>query len=180
MSDDQTPAKSLSQTRVEMTQLMRPHQANFRGNVHGGTLLSLMDEVAYACATQFSGSYCVTVAVDAVELIAPVRVGDLLKLVAQITHTGRTSMDIGITVTATDPREPSSVRLASRCSFTMVAVDEGGKPKPVPAVAAHSPEELRDHCEARLRRELRKRFHAELAAGVCEFEAAVEGGRPPV
>jgi len=154
---------------VEMTQLMRPHHANFSGNVHGGTLLSLMDEVAYACATKFSQAYCVTVAVAAVELVSPVRVGDLLTLSAMVTMTGRTSMEVGIQVSATDPRCPSDTRLTSRCSFTMVAVDDDGVPRPVPQVVVESPEDRGAHCEATLRRELRQRYQADLAAGACHF-----------
>ncbi len=161
------PSRSVSETLVTMTQLMRPQQANFRGNVHGGTLLALMDEVAYACATRYSGAYCVTVAADAIELVAPVRVGDLLTLAARVTLTGRSSMEIGIEVTAADPRKPGDERVTCRCFFTMVAVGDDGKPEAVPPVRVETPEEDKMHCEAKLRRDLRRRYQEELKAGVC-------------
>lgn len=163
-----TPSASL----VRMAQLMRPQHGNFRGNVHGGTLLQFMDEAAYACATQYSESYCVTVAVDRVELIAPVRVGDILTLTASVHHTGRSSLDVGITVVAADPQRPESARLASRCYFTLVAVGDDGRPRPVPELVPETPEDFRNQCEARLRRELQRRFQAELATGICQVEAA--------
>lgn len=162
--------RSIAETVVTLTQLMRPQQANFKGNVHGGTLVSLMDEVAYACATRYSGAYCVTVAADAIELVAPVRVGDLLTLEAVVTMTGRSSMEIGIRVTAADPRKPGDERLTCRCFFTMVAVDDAGKPTGVPQLAVVTPEEVLANCEAQLRRDLRQRFQAELRAGVCDLE----------
>lgn len=167
-------AKPSSASVVRMTQLMRPQHANFRGNVHGGTLLSLMDEAAYVCASQFSESYCVTVAVDGVELIAPVRVGDILTLTGAVHHAGRSSIDIGITVLANDPQRPGSSRLASRCYFTMVAVGEDGRPMAVPRLTPETPEDFRHQCEAEMRRQLRSRYKADLVAGICQFEAGVE------
>lgn len=168
--------RSIAETVVSLTQLMRPQQANFKGNVHGGTLLSLMDEVAYACATRYSGAYCVTVAADAIELVAPVRVGDLLTLQAMVTLTGRSSMEIGIRVTAADPRKPGDERLTCRCFFTMVAVDDNGAPTAVPPLLVITPEEVAANCEAELRRDLRRRFQAELRTGVCDL--AEKSGRP--
>jgi acyl-CoA hydrolase len=172
---DARRTKAPSASVVRMSQLMRPQHGNFRGNVHGGTLLQFMDEAAYACATQYSESYCVTVAVDRVEMIAPVRVGDILTLVAAVHHTGRSSLDVGITVMAADPQRPESARLASHCYFTMVAVGEDGRPRPVPELVPETPDDFRHQCEARLRRELQARFKAELATGVCQFEAKAEG-----
>ncbi len=171
-----THTPSVSDSRVELTQLMRPQHANFRGNVHGGTLLALMDEVAYACATKFSSAYCVTVAADAIELVAPVRVGDLLTLTGAVTSTGRSSMEIGITVTAGNPRIPGDCRDTCRCFFTMVAIDDAGKPQPVPQVRLETPGDKQMHCEAQLRRDLRKRYQEELAKGVCLLPPGGEEG----
>lgn len=168
---DEPPAKPAAESVVRMSQLMRPQHGNFRGNVHGGALLQLMDEAAYACASQFSEAYCVTVAVDGVEFVAPVRVGDIVTITAGVHHAGRSSLDIGITVGATDPQRPESVRLASRCYFTMVAVGEDGRPTAVPRLLPQTPDDLRHQCEAQLRRELRARYKADLAQGMCQFEA---------
>lgn len=175
----QATSRTLSETVVSLTQLMRPQHANFRGNVHGGTLLSLMDEVAYACATRYSGAYCVTVAADAIELVAPVRVGDLVTLRAMVTLTGRSSMEVGIRVTATDPRQHGEERLTCRCFFTMVAVDEAGSPVAVPPLRVVTPEEVAANCEAEIRRDLRRRFQAELRTGICDLEEKA-GGLPVI
>lgn len=175
---DRARTKPASASLVQMTQLMRPQHANFRGNVHGGTLLALMDEAAYACASRFSEAYCVTVAADAVEMVAPVRVGDLLGLAAKVVYTGRTSMEVGITVRASNPRTPEDERLTCRCSFTMVAVDDDGRPRPVPQVVLESAEDRRANCEALLRRDLRRRYHADLAAGICQVGVGPAGFEP--
>ena len=83
-----------------ITELMVPAYANFGGKIHGGYLMSMMDKVAYACATKFAENYCVTVAVDGVEFLEPVDVGDLVSLQARVNYTGKTSLVVGIRVTA--------------------------------------------------------------------------------
>lgn len=161
------PSRSPAESQVVLTQLMRPQQANFRGNVHGGTLLALMDEVAYACASRYSCAYCVTVAADAVEFVTPVKVGDLVTLTATVAHTGRSSMEIAILVTAVDPRHAGTDRVACRCAFTMVAIGDDGKPQGVPALRLETPADHQTNCEAILRRDLRRRYRDELDQGVC-------------
>ena len=79
---------------------MIPSYANFGGKIHGGILLSLMDKVAYACATKHAENYCVTVAVENVNFHQPVEVGDLVSLHARVNHVGTTSLVIGIKVIA--------------------------------------------------------------------------------
>jgi acyl-CoA hydrolase len=78
--------------RLEMTVLMTPDTANFAGNVHGGTILKLLDQVAYACASR----YVVTVSVDQVIFRSPVHVGELVTFLASVNHTGTSSMEVGI------------------------------------------------------------------------------------
>ena len=80
----------LSQTTI--TELMIPSYANFGGKIHGGILLSLMDKVAYACASKHAGTYCVTVSVDKVEFLQPVDVGELVAMHASVNYVGRTSL----------------------------------------------------------------------------------------
>ena len=120
------PAHELS-----MTVLMTPDMANFSGNVHGGTILKLLDQVAYACAARYAGTYVVTLSVDQVTFLQPVHVGELLTLLASVNHTGRTSMEVGIKV-VTENIQTGVVRHTNSCFFTMVAVDAGGRPVPVP------------------------------------------------
>lgn len=144
-----------------MTVLMSPDMANFSGNVHGGAILKLLDQVAYACASRYSGSYVVTLSVDQVMFLQPIHVGELVTFLASVNHTGTSSMEIGIKVVAENIRS-QVVRHANSCFFTMVAVDDDGKPVPVPPLRAFSPKEKRrfEAAEARkaLRLELERRF----------------------
>jgi len=168
-------AKSVSASRVELSQLMRPQHGNFAGKVHGGTILALMDEVAYTCASKFAEAYCVTVAVDRVEFLAPVEVGQVLTLKASVNHVGRTSMEVGIQITAEDPRHPGSGQRTNRCFFTMVALYEDGGPTEVPRLELETVEDRKWACEARMRRELRARYMEDLAAGICRLEEEEAG-----
>ncbi|CAD5375115.1 Protein VdlD [Rubrivivax sp. A210] len=147
--------------QLTMTVLMTPDTANFAGNVHGGTLLKLLDQVAYACASRYAGRYVVTLSVDQVIFRQPVHVGELVTLLAAVNHTGSSSMEVGIKVIAEDIRTQKA-RHVNSCFFTMVAVDDERKPVPVPPLRPFSPDERRRHAAAIVRREMRveteKRF----------------------
>lgn len=142
---------------LRMTVLMTPDLANFSGKVHGGALLKHLDQVAYACASRFCGHYVVTLAVDDVLFKQPVNVGELVTFVAQVNHTGRTSMEIGIRVIAEDAKARTT-REAMSCFFTMVAVDEQGKPTPVTQLTLVTDDEKRRFKAAELRRQLKTEF----------------------
>lgn len=141
--------------QLTMTVLMTPDMANFSGNVHGGTLLKYLDEVAYACASRYAGCYVVTLSVDQVMFREPVHVGELVTFLASVNHTGRTSMEIGIKVITEDIRA-KTVRHTNSCFFTMVAVDETGKPKAVPQLEPDTPETRRRFFQAEQRRAIRQ------------------------
>lgn len=143
---------------LTMTVLMTPDKANFSGNVHGGTLLKYLDEVAYACASRFAGSYVVTLSVDQVTFRQPVHVGELVTFLASVNYTGRTSMEVGIKVVTENIRD-KLVRHTNSCFFTMVAVDEQGKPVEVPTLQPSSEDAIRRFANAQERRAIR----AELA-----------------
>ena len=130
--DHVTPATE-DQSELSMSVLMTPDRANFSGNVHGGTILKLLDQVAYACASRYSGCYVVTLSVDKVNFKEPIHVGELVTFLASVNHVGRTSMEIGIRVEAQNIQK-RTVRHTNSCYFTMVAVDENGKPKHIPAL----------------------------------------------
>lgn len=138
-----------------MTVLMSPEMANFSGKVHGGSVLRLLDQVAYACASRYAGTYVVTLSVDQVMFREPINVGELVTFLASVNYTGTSSMEIGIKVVAEDIRK-QTVRHANSCFFTMVAVDDDGKPTPVPAFEPQSPDERRRHAAAGIRRQLRR------------------------
>src|SRR3954468_22988771 len=91
-------SKPVRTSQTTITELMIPAYANFGGKIHGGILLSLMDKVAYACASRHAGAYCVTVSVDKVEFLQPVEVGELVSLKASVNYVGRTSLIVGIRV----------------------------------------------------------------------------------
>ncbi|AOA57413.1 acyl-CoA thioesterase [Acinetobacter larvae] len=128
---DKMVAIADDQSELTMSLLMTPEMANFSGNVHGGTILKLLDQVAYACASRYSGSYVVTLSVDKVTFKEPIHVGEMVSFLASVNHVGRTSMEIGIRVEAQNIQK-RTVRHTNSCYFTMVAVDEQGKPTVVP------------------------------------------------
>ncbi|MEW6706955.1 MAG: acyl-CoA thioesterase [Pseudomonadota bacterium] len=141
--------------QLTMTVLMTPDTANFAGNVHGGTILKLLDQVAYACASRYAGRYVVTLSVDQVTFRQPVHVGELVTFLASVNHTGTSSMEVGIKVLAENIRT-QAVRHVNSCFFTMVAVDDERKPVPVPPLRPFTPEEKRRSEAARLRKQLRQ------------------------
>ncbi len=141
--------------QLTMSVLMTPDTANFSGKVHGGSLLKLLDQVAYACASRYAGSYVVTLSVDQVMFRQAIQVGELVTFLASINHTGKSSMEVGIKVIAEDIRG-KVVRHVNSCFFTMVAVDDDGKPVAAPPFMPTTPEEHRRHLAAELRREMRR------------------------
>ena len=119
------------QNELTMSVLMTPDLANFTGNVHGGDLLKMLDQVAYACASRYSGGYVVTLSVDQVIFREPIHVGELVTFLASVNYVGKTSMEVGIRVQAENIQN-RTIRHTNSCYFTMVAVDQHGKPTRVP------------------------------------------------
>jgi acyl-CoA hydrolase len=140
-----------------MTVLMTPDMANFSGNVHGGTVLKLLDQVAYACGSRYAGRYVVTLSVDQVTFREPIHVGELVTFLASVNLTGTTSMEIGIKV-VTENIVTQTVRHANSCFFTMVAMGEDRKPVAVPALELLTENQRRRDAAARMRRALRQEF----------------------
>lgn len=126
-----TAKKAPLNHELYMSVLMTPDMANFIGNVHGGDLLKMLDQVAYACASRYSGNYVVTLSVDQVMFREPIYVGELVTFAASVNYVGNTSMEVGIRVEAEDVRA-RTVRHTNSCYFTMVAIDDNGKPTPAP------------------------------------------------
>ena len=138
--------KRITDSETTITELMIPSYANFGGKVHGGILLSLMDKVAYVTATKHCSSYCVTVAVDGVEFLNPVEVGDLIHLKSSVNYVGNSSMIIGIRVESLNPKTGIEKHTNS-CYFTMAAKDESGNLTKVPGLLIESEAQLRRFCE---------------------------------
>ena len=154
---------NLPKHQLTMTVLMTPDMANFSGNVHGGSILKLLDQVAYACASRYASRYVVTLSVDQVVFRQAIHVGEMVTFLASVNYTGTTSMEIGVKVVAENIRD-DSVRHANSCFFTMVAVDEQGKPVAVPPLKPSTPDEHRRYEAAKARkqlsRELERRYRA--------------------
>jgi len=164
--DPVPPPPDRTDSELTMTLLMTPDRANFAGNVHGGQILSLLDQVAYACAARYSGRYVMTVSVDEVRFLETIHVGELVSFLAAINYTGRTSMEVGIRVTSEDIRTRAH-RHVMTCYFTMVAVDDDMNPVPVTPIQPENTVQARRHAAAKLRRELRaevQQRHAQIRA----------------
>jgi acyl-CoA hydrolase len=140
---------------LTMTVLMTPDMANFSGNVHGGSLLKLLDQVAYACAAKYCKNYVVTAALDQVFFKQQVNVGELVTFYAHVNHVGRSSMEIGVKVVAEHLRT-NEKRHTTSCYFTMVAMDENGKSVEVPRLLLETDAEKKLYAEAEMRKKMRQ------------------------
>ncbi len=91
-----------SETSLVLTHLMQPADANYMGNIHGGTIMKLIDEAAAACAFRFCRTSVVTAAIDRIDFHHPVRIGDLVRFLANVNYTGTRSVEVGVRVEAED------------------------------------------------------------------------------
>jgi acyl-CoA hydrolase len=154
---------NLPSHQLTMTVLMTPDMANFSGNVHGGTILKFLDQIAYACASRYAGRYVVTLSVDQVMFLQPIHVGELVTFLAAVNHTGKTSMEVGIKVVA-ENIQTQETRHANSCFFTMVAVDDQRKPVAVTPIKPSSEVEARRYAAAEVRKKLRQEFAKQFEA----------------
>jgi uncharacterized protein (TIGR00369 family) len=158
---DTSGFKYVRDSQTVITELMIPSYANFGGKIHGGTLLSLMDKVAYVCGSKHSGQYCVTASIDAVDFLHPVEVGQLVSLMASINHVGNSSMTIGIRVMSEDVKTRSTIH-TNTSYFTMVAKDEHNRLTQVPGLVLETPDEVRRFAEAIVRKQLKQAYKNEV------------------
>ncbi|MFM2230988.1 MAG: hypothetical protein RL607_2246 [Bacteroidota bacterium] len=121
---------------------MLPSHSNFSGKIHGGYILSLMDQIAFACASKFSGNYCVTASVDTVDFLNPIEVGELVIMKASVNYVGRSSMIVGIRVESENIQTGKSKHCNSSY-FTMVAKDENGQNTEVPGLTLSNWDDIR-------------------------------------
>lgn len=148
---------SQQEKTLNMCLLMTPEMVNFSGGVHGGAILKLLDQVAYACAAKYSKSYVVTASLDQVFFKQPIKVGELVSFKAHINYVGSSSMEVGIKVIAENLTSHEK-RHTTSCYFTMVAVDETGKPKKIPALQIENETEQRLFDAAKLRKQMRQQL----------------------
>ncbi len=132
--------KPMSASRIQLAQIMMPEHANTQGNVHGGWIMKLVDEAGGLASTRHSGHRTVTVAIDQMVFRHPIHIGDLVLLNAEVTYTGRTSMEVEVKVIAEDPISGEQI-FTNAAYLVYVAIDDNGKPTLVPPLMAETPEE---------------------------------------
>jgi acyl-CoA hydrolase len=147
--------KIKQEKQLFMTRLMTPDMSNFSGKVHGGTILKLLDEAAFSCASRYCKTYVVTASLDQVVFKKPITVGDLVTFKCHVNYVGRSSMEIGIRVEGEKIREKTQYHAIS-CYFTMVSVDEDGKTLPVPRLQLDSEAEEKLFQAGKMRCAMRK------------------------
>ena len=148
--------KSASASRVTISELMLPSHSNFSGKIHGGYILSLLDQIAFACASKHSRMYCVTASVDTVDFLNPIEVGELVTMRASINYVGRTSMVVGIRVEA-ENIQTGVVKHCNSSYFTMVARDENGKGIEVDGLILENLTEIKRFLKALKRNEMKRK-----------------------
>jgi acyl-CoA hydrolase len=169
MTEDREP-RPVSRSRSELIRWMSIQDANSAGFVHGGVVMRMCDEAAGIAAIRHCGTRVVTAGVDRMTFLHPVHVGELLHCVASVNAVWRTSMEVGVRVEA-ENAVTGEVRDTSTAYLTMVAVDEHGKPMPVPPLRTESPIEERRKGEAETRRRNRLAEREE----ILEARNAAEG-----
>jgi acyl-CoA hydrolase len=152
--DPKTPARS----RTSLSRIMTLHDTNLHGNVHGGVILHLVDELGGAVAARHSGGRAVTASMDEFQFLVPVNVGDLVIASSQVNWAGRSSMEVGVRVLAERWDDATAVpRHVASAYIVYVALDEEGSPRRVPPLDPESADERRRQREAEIRRQARLR-----------------------
>ena len=139
------------ESEAVISELMMPQHANIMGNVFGGQILALVDKVAAVAAIRHAQRQCVTVSVDRVDFREPIKVGELVTGYARVNFAGRTSMEVGVKVIAENVLTGDR-RHTNSCYLTYVALDEHGKPAPVPSIMPETEDEKRRFKRAKQRR----------------------------
>lgn len=152
--------KKLSASKVTLSELMLPSHTNFSGKIHGGYILMLMDQIAFASASKYCGSYCVTASVDTVDFLNPIEIGELVTLKASVNNVGNSSMVVGIRVTS-ENIQTGKVKHCNSSYFTMVAKNEDGSNVKVPRPIISNYEEMR-RCHNAIKRMQFKKAHNRL------------------
>ncbi|GAA0470284.1 MULTISPECIES: acyl-CoA thioesterase [Streptomyces] len=146
------PGKPTSVSRTTLSHIMDASHTNLLGTVHGGVIMKLVDDAAGAVAGRHSGGPAVTASMDEMAFLEPVRVGDLVHVKAQVNWTGRSSMEVGVRVLAERWNESTPAQQVGSAYLVFAAVDENGKPRPVPPVIPETERDKRRYQEAQIRR----------------------------
>jgi len=170
--DDPLAPGAPSDSEVVLVQLMTITDANIVGNVHGGTIMKLVDTAAGLSAARHCGGLAVTAAMDEMSFLAPVFVGDVVTVKATVNDAGTTSMEVGVRVEAENLTSGLQVHTSS-AYLVFVALDEDGKPRRVPSIEPKTEVERQRQVEAKLRRENRLARAAAIRAARDPDEPAI-------
>ncbi len=147
-------SKPAADSIVENTYLVLPEHTNAMGNIFGGTVMAWIDMIAAIVAYRHCRSAVVTVSMDELHFLNPVKLGDLVSLKASVNFTGKTSLEIGVQVTAEKPISGDRTHTSS-AYLTFVALDSNGKPTPIPQIDPQTKDEKRRFEDGKRRREAR-------------------------
>ena len=152
--------KRIEESHVTLSAVMGPQDTNGLGNVHGGVIMKMVDEAGGFAAMRHARRPCVTVVMDSMTFMEPVRVGMLVTCNAELTYVGRTSMEVRVQVVTENPIEGIS-RLSNTAYLVYVALDDEGRPTPVPPLDYETEEEQHRAEQAKQRQAYRKQQRAE-------------------
>jgi uncharacterized protein (TIGR00369 family) len=147
-------SKPVSASRVTLSQLMHPEHANLLGNVHGGWVMKLVDEAGALACMRHAQRKVVTVTIDSMDFRQPIRIGDVVILNAEVSYTGRTSMEATVEVHAENPITGEQTH-TNTAFLVYVALDDSGRPTPVAQLQAETQEERQKMEEAKVRQQRR-------------------------
>jgi len=147
-------SKPIHASRVTLSQLMHPEHANLLGNVHGGWIMKLVDKAGALACIRHAQKKVVTVAIDSMTFRQPIRIGDLIILNAEVTYTGRTSMEVEVQVLAENPVTGEQTH-TNNAYLVYVALDDEGRPTNVPGLITETDKEKERMAQAKKRQAYR-------------------------
>lgn len=151
---NQTPVKTSRASRVYLSQLMQPEHANHHGNVHGGWIMKLVDEAGALACMRHAQTRVVTVAVDSLVFREPIKIGDLVTFTAEVTYTGRTSLEAEVQVTAENPITGERTH-TNTAYLVYVGLDDDNRPTTIPQLVLETDEDKARYEQAKLRQQRR-------------------------
>jgi acyl-CoA hydrolase len=165
--DNPLEGKPVSASEVSFARTMMQTDANLVGNVHGGVIMREVDSAAGTAAARHAGRVCVTAAIDELSFLGPVHVGDVLFVHARVNDVGSRSLEVGVRVEA-EPWQGGERRHTTSAYLVFVALDDEGRPTPVPPLLVETEDERRRQEQARIRRAMRKERIARMGAYMPE------------
>ncbi|TXD83273.1 acyl-CoA thioesterase [Subsaximicrobium wynnwilliamsii] len=168
-----TDFKTVEASVINISELMQPSHSNFGGKIHGGYILNLMDQIAFACASKHSETYCVTASVDTVDFLNPIDIGELVTMKASINFVGHTSMVVGIRVESENIRT-GKVKHCNSSYFTMVAKDDHGNSVNVPGLILNDKNEVKRFLKAIKRTQTKRMRKSEFDKASFSYENYME------